>query len=123
MSYMKGNSFLLLLALCGLTACSNTVNGEKYDSFDLENRVFELEEVVDNLQTEIDSLSIENEDLQYQIERLETSLTDLEITNNSSEPPEIKIPPLDKDIDNDGLWDYDKGGIDRDLDNDGMWDQ
>ena len=29
----------------------------------------------------------------------------------------------DKDLDNDGVWDYGKGGIDRDLDNDGVWDQ
>lgn len=27
----------------------------------------------------------------------------------------------DRDIDNDGRWDYDKGGTDRDLDNDGRW--
>ena len=30
---------------------------------------------------------------------------------------------IDRDIDNDGIWDADKGGIDRDLDNDGVWDQ
>lgn len=29
---------------------------------------------------------------------------------------------IDRDVDNDGAWDYDKGGIDRDLDNDGSWD-
>ena len=29
----------------------------------------------------------------------------------------------DRDMDNDGLWDYDKGGTDRDLDNDGIWDR
>ncbi|WP_280368674.1 hydrolase [Pseudomonas sp. BN411] len=28
----------------------------------------------------------------------------------------------DRDVDNDGRWDYDKGGSDRDLDNDGRWD-
>ena len=28
----------------------------------------------------------------------------------------------DRDVDNDGRWDYDKGGTDRDLDNDGRWD-
>lgn len=28
----------------------------------------------------------------------------------------------DRDIDNDGQWDYDKGGTDRDLDNDIQWD-
>ena len=28
----------------------------------------------------------------------------------------------DRDIDNDGQWDLDKGGTDRDLDNDGQWD-
>ncbi|WP_229731963.1 hypothetical protein [Pseudomonas sp. N040] len=30
---------------------------------------------------------------------------------------------IDRDTDNDGIWDYDKGGIDRDLDNDGTWDK
>lgn len=30
---------------------------------------------------------------------------------------------IDRDVDNDGVWDADKGGIDRDLDNDGVWDQ
>jgi hypothetical protein len=29
----------------------------------------------------------------------------------------------DRDIDNDGSWDYDKGGVDRDLDNDALWDE
>ena len=28
----------------------------------------------------------------------------------------------DNDIDNDGIIDYNKGGVDRDLDNDGYWD-
>jgi hypothetical protein len=28
----------------------------------------------------------------------------------------------DRDADNDGQWDLDKGGTDRDLDNDGQWD-
>lgn len=28
----------------------------------------------------------------------------------------------DRDVDNDGRWDHDKGGSDRDLDNDGRWD-
>ncbi len=28
----------------------------------------------------------------------------------------------DRDLDNDGLWDYGRGGQDRDLDNDGIWD-
>jgi hypothetical protein len=27
-----------------------------------------------------------------------------------------------RDIDNDGQWDYDRGGTDRDLDNDDQWD-
>ena len=26
----------------------------------------------------------------------------------------------DRDLDNDGLWDYDRGGIDRDVDNEGL---
>ena len=30
---------------------------------------------------------------------------------------------IDRDLDNDGMWDAQSGGIDRDLDNDGMWDQ
>ncbi|MDA8892512.1 hypothetical protein N9I86_02250 [Hyphomicrobiales bacterium] len=29
----------------------------------------------------------------------------------------------DRDMDNDGIWDHDKGGTDRDLDNDGIWDR
>lgn len=29
---------------------------------------------------------------------------------------------VDRDTDNDGLWDFDKGGVDRDADNDGLWD-
>ena len=29
---------------------------------------------------------------------------------------------MDRDMDNDGIWDYDRGGTDRDLDNDGIWD-
>jgi len=28
----------------------------------------------------------------------------------------------DRDLDNDGQWDYGSGGTDRDLDNDGQWD-
>ena len=28
----------------------------------------------------------------------------------------------DRDVDNDGQWDADKGGTDRDIDNDGQWD-
>ena len=27
------------------------------------------------------------------------------------------------DMDNDGIWDSNKGGTDRDLDNDGIWDR
>lgn len=29
---------------------------------------------------------------------------------------------VDRDVDNDGKWDYGKGGSDRDIDNDGRWD-
>lgn len=28
-----------------------------------------------------------------------------------------------RDLDSDGSWGHDKGGIDRDLDNDGLWDE
>ena len=29
----------------------------------------------------------------------------------------------DRDLDNDGRWDFNRGGTDRDLDNDGRWDE
>ena len=29
----------------------------------------------------------------------------------------------DRDLDNDGVWDYGRGGTDRDLDNDRIWDR
>lgn len=29
---------------------------------------------------------------------------------------------MDRDLDNDGRWDFDAGGSDRDIDNDGRWD-
>jgi hypothetical protein len=36
--------------------------------------------------------------------------------------PAIAQGGLDRDSDNDGVWDYRSGGLDRDLDNDGVWD-
>ena len=29
---------------------------------------------------------------------------------------------MDRDLDNDGRWDFGRGGSDRDIDNDGRWD-
>ena len=34
----------------------------------------------------------------------------------------VSAQAQDRDLDNDGLWDYNRGGIDRDVDNDGTWD-
>lgn len=29
---------------------------------------------------------------------------------------------VDRDLDNDGRWDFNRGGTDQDIDNDGRWD-
>lgn len=38
----------------------------------------------------------------------------------------LSVPSLiqaaDRDLDNDGRWDFHRGGTDRDIDNDGRWD-
>lgn len=36
--------------------------------------------------------------------------------------PTVCFSQVDRDVDNDGVWDADKDGVDRDIDNDGVWD-
>lgn len=128
---------ILLASVLIMSGCAN----ENTSSYVTDGDMEEMQSSIDELTTRVEEMEITIDDLEYQLELLTYDNQDLlnqmesynqngyneyvpEIEFKPYKPPKpIELPPLDRDIDNDGMWDYDSGGVDRDLDNDGLWDQ